>query len=540
LTFWNTLLCRARYFCIIPSCAIALPALLPDPEDGGLYTLKKRMEKFCDAVRNIGVRSVLVAFFVLLLTAGIAVYTGRHVLSNEKEILQQRGELNAKEAAMEYDRCLLTRVNIVTLVGRTVENMLASGSTNEMIKAYLTEETNNILATLDPSTTGLYGWINREYLDGAGWVPDDDFVPTQRPWYTETIDSDQEITFVEPYLDLQTNTIMMTVSDLMSDGESVLAMDVSLEPIQKIVEKVASTTEGSQALVLDDSGIVVAHSDMSQLGRNYLAETDSLGGAVARKILSEGQMQFDLQTAEGNYSVYVDRLEGEWFSISLINADVWYRPLTRAMIIFYAVLALAVLILVYFFLRLYAKNRTLQRLHTRITLEETRGKKWKELSETDRMTGLFDRVSGERMVNELLESGHSGMFIELDIDDFKHINDTYGHQTGDLAIQAVADALRATFRANDVMMRLGGDEFCVYAVGIVDREMGRSIVSRLFDRIRNLQVEGLPNGKISVSTGAVIHSEKDETSFAYLYACADRAMYGSKKRAGNSLTFGNV
>ena len=156
------------------------------------------------------------------------------------------------------------------------------------------------------------------------------------------------------------------------------------------------------------------------------------------------------------------------------------------------------------------------------------------------MTGLSDRVSGERMVDELLKSGHSGMFIEADIDRFKSINDTYGHQMGDLVIQAVADALRATFRSNDIMIRLGGDEFCVYAVGINDREMGQAIISRLFERVQRIQVEGLPSGRISISTGAVIHTEKDEASFAELYACADRAMYRSKNIRGNSLTFGTI
>ena len=502
--------------------------------------MKNLLRKLRNTLKYIGPRSIVIALIVFLLTAGIAVYTGRHLLDTEKAVLIQRGELNAKEAAMEYDRCLLTRVNIVTLVGRTVENMFALGSDNAKIKAYLTEQTNNIVATLDPSTTGLYGWINREYLDGAGWVPDADYVPTERPWYTETLESKHEITFVKPYLDMQTNTIMMTVSDLMNDGESVLAMDVSLDPIQKIVEEVSAATEDSHAFVMNDSGIVVAHSDKSQLGRDYLTETESLGGAVARKILVDGQMKFDIQTAEGNYSVYVDKLEGDWFSISLINADIWYRPLTRAIVIFCVILGLIVFFLAFFFLKMYAKNRALQRAQMRIHLEESRGEKWKALSETDRMTALFDRVSGERMVDELLKSGNTGMFIEIDIDRFKSINDTYGHQTGDQVIQAVADALRTTFRSNDVMIRLGGDEFGIYAVGIIDRNMGRAIISRLFEKIQHLQVPGLPQGKISVSAGAVIHTEADAASFAELYAGADKAMYRSKKIRGNSLSFGKI
>ena len=502
--------------------------------------MKNLLRKLRNTLKYIGPRSIVIALIVFLLTAGIAVYTGRHLLDTEKAVLIQRGELNAKEAAMEYDRCLLTRVNIVTLVGRTVENMFALGSDNAKIKAYLTEQTNNIVATLDPSTTGLYGWINREYLDGAGWVPDADYVPTERPWYTETLESKHEITFVKPYLDMQTNTIMMTVSDLMNDGESVLAMDVSLDPIQKIVEEVSAATEDSHAFVMNDSGIVVAHSDKSQLGRDYLTETESLGGAIARKILVDGQMKFDIQTAEGNYSVYVDKLEGDWFSISLINADIWYRPLTRAIVIFCVILGLIVFFLAFFFLKMYAKNRALQRAQMRIHLEESRGEKWKALSETDRMTALFDRVSGERMVDELLKSGNTGMFIEIDIDRFKSINDTYGHQTGDQVIQAVADALRTTFRSNDVMIRLGGDEFGVYAVGIIDRNMGRAIISRLFEKIQHLQVPGLPQGKISVSAGAVIHTEADAASFAELYAGADKAMYRSKKIRGNSLSFGKI
>ena len=493
-----------------------------------------------DILRHVGARSIIVMVLIILAAVTTAAFIGNSFYATKKEVLQQRGELNAKEAAAEYDHCLLTRVNIVTLVGRTVENMLAIGTSNEKIEQYLVEQTNNIIATLDPTTTGVYGWVNGAYVDGAGWVPDDGYVPTERPWYIQTMESDREITFVDPYLDMQTHTVMMTVSDLLSDGQRVIAMDVSLDPLQEIVGRVASSAEGSHALVLNAGGIVVAHSDEDQLGRNYLEEPDSLGGAVARRILTDGQRQFELETAEGNYSVYVDSLEGGWYSVSLINADIWYRPLRNTIIGFFVIVTLVIVFLVMVFLRLSAKNLTLQTLHTRIDQEQRRGKALLALSETDRMTGLYDRVSGQRKVDALLAGDSRGMFLELDIDHFKAINDTFGHQTGDIVVHAVTDAMRDTFRANDICMRLGGDEFAVFAVGIVGREMAEAIVRRLFDRLDGIAIPELGGKRVSVSAGAALCAGDRPPDFDGLYAIADSAMYSSKRISGNSLTINTI
>ena len=188
-------------------------------------------------------------------------------------------------------------------------------------------------------------------------------------------------------------------------------------------------------------------------------------------------------------------------------------------------------------MRLTAKNLALQKLHTRIDQEEKRGEELQILSETDRMTGLYDRVSGKRRVDELLPLDIMGVFFELDIDHFKSINDTYGHQAGDQVILAVADALRTAFRSNDICMRLGGDEFGVYAVGIVEQEMAKAIIGRLFYRIENLEIPELGDKKISISVGAAFNKGKKKMSFEDLYAKSDTAMYKSKKLPGNSLTF---
>ncbi len=499
--------------------------------------MRDQDQKFKKTANMIRIRSLAVAIVVITIVVVASVYVGQRFYATKKEVLQQQCELNAKESAREYDRCLLTRANIVTVAGYAVDMMMKSGRDNQAILDYMTAETNYIVATLDPSTTGIYGLINGEYLDGSGWVPDKDFVPSERPWYVETLQSGHEITFVEPYLDMQTQTVMMTVTDLLGDEKSVIAMDVSLEPIQRIIEEVSDPAEGSQAFVLDSGGIIVAHSDKSQLGVNYLTAADGLWHSIATNILEKGQMQFDLSAEEGDFSVYVDKLEEGWCSVSLINTDIWYQPLQRTVIIIGAGLVLIIAFLSVVFLRLNAKNQALQRLHTRIVQEERRGDELQMLSEKDRMTGLYDRVSGERKINELLGAEVEGVFLELDIDNFKSINDTYGHQVGDQVILEVADALHGTFRSNDITMRLGGDEFGAFAVGITKQEMAEAIIHRLFQRLESLEIAELGDRKVSASVGAVLFTGKEAKSFEELYASVDQAMYTSKKISGNSLSF---
>lgn len=500
--------------------------------------IKARIQRYIRALQHIRARSIVISIAVLIITVAIAGYVGNKIHAMKTETLLLQGELNTEEATIEYNRYLLTHMDIVTMVANNVEDFIEAGADSATIQRYLKKETDNIIESLDPITTGLYGLFNGSYLDGLDWVPDADYVPTERPWYKETVHSGKEITLVKPCVDAQTNTVMLTVAKLLSDGESVLAMDISLAPIQDIVKQISDSDKGGQSFLLDKDGTVIAHSDDSQLGRNYMDEPGSLGGQVAHKLLVDGLRQFEVETAEGKYVVYTDNLDGGWYSVSLINSDIWYRPLHRTMLAFSVIIALVILAIIGFFLELTEKNIALQKLHARVDEEQKKGEELQALSETDRMTGLNDRVSGERKVTGLLASGYGGMFMELDIDKFKAINDTYGHQAGDIVVHAVADALRGAFRTNDVIMRLGGDEFVVFAVGIASRDMGESIVYRFFSRVNNIVIPELHGEKVCISVGAVLAPENGSLSFHELYGIADRALYISKKAAGSSLTFG--
>ena len=104
--------------------------------------MKDRIHRLREAIGHIGAKSLAAAILVIIATTLIASLIGNANYATEKKVLQQQGELNAKESVMEYDRCLLTRVNIVTVVGYAVDTMIASGKGNSEIVKFITDETN--------------------------------------------------------------------------------------------------------------------------------------------------------------------------------------------------------------------------------------------------------------------------------------------------------------------------------------------------------------------------------------------------------------
>ncbi len=98
--------------------------------------MKKYLRYLKEALRHISGKSIATALTVFVITVGIASYVGIRYYEAEKEVLLLQGELNARESSMEYNNCLLTRVNIVTLVGSAVDNMLSSSTEGKEIESY--------------------------------------------------------------------------------------------------------------------------------------------------------------------------------------------------------------------------------------------------------------------------------------------------------------------------------------------------------------------------------------------------------------------
>lgn len=146
-----------------------------------------------------------------------------------------------------------------------------------------------------------------------------------------------------------------------------------------------------------------------------------------------------------------------------------------------------------------------------------------ESDRTDTLTGLHNR----RILSVI--DDFSGVLV-IDIDDFKNINDTFGHSAGDVAIQKVADVLRAHVRDKDHICRIGGDEFVVIFVGCP-----RDIIMKRAEEIREV-IDGSVNVfdvGLNVSIGIAVNYNDED--FDRLLKKADLALYEAKEHGKNQV-----
>ena len=160
----------------------------------------------------------------------------------------------------------------------------------------------------------------------------------------------------------------------------------------------------------------------------------------------------------------------------------------------------------------------------------------KDKSQRDALTGLWNRAYAAKNVEERIKNGGQGALFMLDMDNFKAINDNYGHDAGDNTLKMFADTLRTYSKDRDIPARVGGDEFVTWIDGYVDKETlsrrAGAIISDLCKKLEDCRFET----NSSVSLGIAIYPADGE-SFTDLYNSADKALYYVKQNGKNSYHF---
>ena len=151
------------------------------------------------------------------------------------------------------------------------------------------------------------------------------------------------------------------------------------------------------------------------------------------------------------------------------------------------------------------------------------------LSEIDPLTSVFNKETTQKLIDQKLKNHEHFCFLILDVDDFKSVNDNYGHAVGDKVFKNLSDLFKNHFRQTDIVGRIGGDEFIIL---IEDEVIAESRIQSLLKKVNELKIEELQDFKLSISVGMAF-APSNGTTFMELYRHADHALYQTKRTGKN-------
>ena len=533
-------------------------------------------------------RFLIISLAVMVLAALFVVIIFFRLYEISKQNIINMWKNDTVQATSDVSNYLSAPENAVSFSALNLNEMMKEGISSEEVQEYLLDESAVYSTIIEGNYTGIYAYYKGEYLDGSGWQPEDDYDPKSRPWYQEALAGHERTIFVLPYMNLQTRTMMLSVSRLLADKESVVSMDIFLVELQDMMKSLVVENGADAAMVMDKNGWIVAHSDHDEVGKIYGVDGDTFEKEMTEQIMSSHDSSIELNKDGEDYIAFFNRCSNGWYVVLLLKEKNIFHSLQ--LIFISAASALIVVLTAVFvvfsymghkhseveylgkeieasaniymamclidlkndtisclrnhgnldlilegdytnfsrrtealvnkmcseqyreatinFMEIHTLNERMknveaiayefqdnenrwvraryivvdrdkngklsQILWTLESIDEDRKmqEKLRYLSETDRMTGILNRGSGEQKIREKMQMGNAGMFCLMDADKFKSINDNFGHAVGDKVIIAIADCLRKSFRDSDVVFRLGGDEFAAYAMDVKDEEIG--------------------------------------------------------------------
>ncbi|SEJ46131.1 sensor domain-containing diguanylate cyclase [Demequina mangrovi] len=369
-----------------------------------------------------------------------------------------------------------------------------------------------------------------------------------RPWYVVALESDG-LAWSEPYVSARNGEVVVSpVTAVREDGEviAVVGADLDVELLADLLEDIP-IGDDARAFILTGDGQVVAApaGDRDEFRRlveseSGIPEAGDLGLPTLGPQPPEGsrpptasEPPPDAIRSEGDV-VSLERQMDESTGLDwVLHLDAQADDLmpsvstmSRATVMVTAISFLLVVIAGIVALRLWLPIRMLR-----------------QRAATDALTGLANRYEYHRRARAILrsaeQSGQNVLVVALDLDNFKPVNDEYGHDAGDVILAAVGDALLESVRSRDLAARVGGDEFVV-VMRLGERGSPVEVARRLRDDVAEAILESCGGAAgVGVTAGFSATSELGY-ELRHLQSAADEALVtGKRARKGRSYAYGH-
>lgn len=466
-------------------------------------------------VKQYSIKVLILCGLVLLITAGI----GAMNLYYFKEVEQSLLEQTKKELKQENDKALSYLNSVVErrfewleVVASFCDIPDSSGKENWWEIAIGVKREGYRFGIGDTRGTIYFG--NHESIDVSG-----------RRYYKEALQGNKSVSKVLSGDFNEQDGIVLAVP-IMREGEvgGVACVEYTIAELGRNLNKTGEGQRGRNIVFTGDGTFVAADQELTAKNTVFeILETmeyrDGQSLEEMKKAVKNGESGFLTYYSGGEKRMVCYQPVGilDWTVASFAAAEGYEGTLQRIRILSArfitgsTALIFAALILIAGILHIRRK-------------EARQAKK-------DFLTGVYTRETARRLVEQTLNKrGKSGYYacMFLDIDDFKQINDTYGHSRGDEVLAKAGRILRDCTRDEDVIVRFGGDEFCIWLYGRSGRNQPEAIAKRILTEFEQ-------SGNVHLSIGIAM-IRKDETDYDTILNRADEALYEAKKKGKNQFS----
>lgn len=354
----------------------------------------------------------------------------------------------------------------------------------------------------------------------TGWEPGPEIRIEERPWYMATEASKSGWSITAPYFDAQTGAYCVTMSKKVVDAKTgkflgIFGIDFFMDDLVTILGD--SYSDKGYAFLVDTEGIIVNH----PYGKYQMSEENqaSVLELPYNKVKANGKDTQLIRDYDGSLKILLATVsDTSKFSIYVVY-DAWA--------IYGRVIVYGIVCLIAFLLCMAMVYRLLSNM---IAWQDEVNRRLQKAAQTDAMTGLLNKSSSEDAFTKAVKQG-SGTLLIVDLDNFKLVNDLYSHDMGDRILIRFSELLREVVRDNDIVGRIGGDEFAVYCESLTDEDVIVKKAAFLNDEIVKSARDYMGSDMkipIGCSVGAV-RVPQGGREYSVLFFKADLALHRAKQ-----------
>ena len=329
------------------------------------YKLRIKTESLPVRSKRNHFNLVFTIIVTLLLMIFATVYNSIIYYRASVTAVYDAGEDKAVSTATDLENYLTKAMSTLKVTADSIELMLKNGDSQEAIEQYILDQTSMQANQLDENFTGLYGYIRGEYLDGLGWVPPEGYDASAREWYLSALAANGEVVIISPYVDAQTQDVVITITKMLEDGinSNVVSLDVIVNHIQETTEQVELSGNG-YAMIVNRDGFIVSHKDTELNGQDF---KDVYGEDVLAQLITTEHGRIHTIINDTDSTVFVSRVMEQWYVFVVVdNTDLFED--VRSQLVINVLVSLTIFALITFFYYLgymneQANNRKMEEMN---------------------------------------------------------------------------------------------------------------------------------------------------------------------------------